>query len=152
MRFFKAFILSVAVLFTMNILAGCALSESSQQQASGNAEPFSMVIVPEEGAGDEPEVFIIADQMPEMIGGHEALYEALKYPDEAVEAGTEGRVIIQFIVSQEGIPEDISVVRSVTEPLDKAAAAAIEQMRFTPGLQDDKPVKVMLTQPIIFSL
>jgi protein TonB len=148
----KAFLLSVAVLFSMYILAGCALSEPSQQPIFGNEAPFSLVIVPEEGAEDEPEVFIIVDQMPEMIGGQEALYEALRYPPEAVEAETEGRVIIQFIVSKEGVPEDISVVRSVSEPLDKAGVAAIKQMRFTPGIQNEKPVKVMLTQPIIFSL
>jgi protein TonB len=148
----KAFLLSVAVLFSMNILAGCALSEPSQQPILGNEAPFSLVIVPEEGAEDEPEVFLVADQMPEMIGGMERLQELMEYPEEALQQELEGRVFVEFIVNTEGVPQRLRVVRSSSEIFNEAAVSAIEQMRYTPGLQDEAPVNVLLTQALIFRL
>lgn len=102
---------------------------------------------------DEPEFFVVVENMPEMIGGQQALYNVLRYPDIARRAGIEGRVIIQFIVDEQGIVRDPRVVRSAGGGgLDEAAIEAIQRVRFTPGMQRGRPVRVQMTQPVIFRL
>lgn len=102
---------------------------------------------------DEPDFFVVVENMPEMVGGQQALYSVLRYPDIARRAGIEGRVIIQFIVDEQGIVRDPRVVRSAGGGgLDEAAIEAIQRVRFTPGMQRGRPVRVQMTQPVIFRL
>jgi protein TonB len=102
---------------------------------------------------DEPEIFVVVENMPEMIGGQQALYSVLRYPEIARRAGIEGRVIIQFVVDEQGNVLNPQVVRSAGGGgLDEAAIEAIRRVRFTPGMQRGRPVKVQMTQPVIFRL
>lgn len=102
---------------------------------------------------DEPEIFVVVENMPEMVGGQQALYSALRYPDIARRAGIEGRVIIQFVVDETGTVRDPIVLRSAGGGgLDEAAIEAIQKVSFTPGMQRGRPVKVQMTQPVIFRL
>lgn len=101
---------------------------------------------------DEPEIFVVVEQMPEMIGGQSALYNILEYPSIARRAGIEGRVILQFVVDEQGNVVDPRVVRGAGSGLDEAALDAIKQVRFTPGMQRGRPVKVQFTQQVIFRL
>lgn len=102
---------------------------------------------------DEDEIFVVVENMPEMVGGQAALYDALRYPDMARRAGIEGRVIIQFVVNEQGQVTSPQVVRSAgAGGLDEAALDAIRKMSFTPGMQRGRPVRVQMTQPVIFRL
>ncbi|MFW6347102.1 MAG: energy transducer TonB [Cyclonatronaceae bacterium] len=108
---------------------------------------------PEEEEEESDEVFVVVENMPEMQGGQSALYEALEYPDMARRAGIEGRVIVQFIVDEQGNVQNPQVVRSAgAGGLDEAAIEAIRQMTFSPGMQRGRPVRVQMTQPVIFRL
>ena len=57
---------------------------------------------------DPDDVFIgmIVEQMPEIVGGIAALQEKLRYPEDAREAGVEGRVIVQLVVDEQGDPQE----------------------------------------------
>ncbi|MCH8569527.1 MAG: energy transducer TonB [Balneolales bacterium] len=90
--------------------------------------------------------------MPEMIGGQRALYRNLVYPNIARRSGIEGRVILQFIVDENGRPQDINILRDPGGGLGDAAVNALRQVRFTPGMQRGKAVRVQLTQPVVFRL
>ncbi|MCH8556895.1 MAG: M56 family metallopeptidase [Balneolia bacterium] len=99
------------------------------------------------------EVFMVVEEMPQMVGGQMALYEALTYPEMARRGGIEGRVIMQFIVNEDGSVSDMDIVRSAgAGGLDEAAIEAMSQMEFTPGIQRGRAVKVQMTQPVIFRL
>lgn len=99
------------------------------------------------------------DEYPSLIGGLEALGQHIQYPEAAKKAGVEGRVLVQFVVSTEGAPEDLRVA-SFTTPnateddagLKKAAMEAVRKARFTPGTKAGKPVRVQMTLPITFHL
>ncbi len=102
---------------------------------------------------EEPEVFVIVEQMPEMIGGMEALQRAVVYPEIARRAGIQGRVVVQIVIDTEGNPRNPQVVRSAGGGgLDEAAIRAVMQMKFTPGMQRGRPVKVQYTIPVQFRL
>lgn len=103
-------------------------------------------------AEPEIEIFVVVEQMPEIIGGAQKVYEYLDYPEIARQAGLEGLVVTQVVVNSQGIPEDPITVRSAGEVLDTAAIKAVMQLRFVPGKQRGKAVKVRLAIPIRFRL
>ncbi len=90
--------------------------------------------------------------MPEIIGGDAALYQRIRYPETARRAGIQGRVIIRFIVNEQGIVEDPEIVRSVHPAIDEEALRVIRETRFRPGMQRGRTVRVQMSQPIFFRL
>lgn len=101
---------------------------------------------------EEPEIFVVVEQMPEIIGGNAKIYENLVYPVIARQAGVEGLSVIQVVVEPDGTPSDITVARSASEMLDQAAITAVSQLRFIPGKQRGVPVRVRMAIPIRFRL
>ncbi len=101
---------------------------------------------------DEPEFFVSVEQMPYIIGGMDALYRALQYPELARRAGVEGRVVVQFVIDEYGNVHNPQVVRGVGAGLDEAAVNAIMQISFEPGRQRGRAVPVQYTIPVSFRL
>lgn len=66
---------------------------------------------------DENGIYITADKMPEFPGGMQAMMKYLgtnvKYPVEAQKKGISGRVIVQFIVMEDGSLSGAKVIRGV---------------------------------------
>ena len=102
--------------------------------------------------GDEEEVFMIVERMPELIGGLGSIQSKIKYPEVAKKAGIEGRVFIQFIVDKNGYVSDPVVVRGIGGGCDEEAVRAVSQAKFKPGTQRGKAVKVKMSLPITFKL
>jgi protein TonB len=67
-------------------------------------------------------------------------------------SGIEGRVIIQFIVDEEGRPTHPRVVRGIGGGCDEEALRATRTIRFKPGRQRGKVVKVKMSLPVTFRL
>jgi periplasmic protein TonB len=107
---------------------------------------------PDDDEEEEPEVFTIVEDMPELIGGMQAIYQHLRYPEIARKAGIEGRVVVQFIIDEEGRVVDPVVVRGIGGGCDEAAIEAVKQVRFTPGRQRGRAVRVRYSLPITFRL
>ncbi len=101
---------------------------------------------------EEPEIFVIVEQMPELIGGYNSLYENLKYPEIARKAGVEGRVVVSFVVDEQGNPTNATVTRPIGGGCDQEALRVVREAKFTPGKQRGKPVKVSMSLPITFKL
>ena len=89
---------------------------------------------------------------PIIIGGIEALQSSIEYPAEARAAGTEGRVIVRFIVDESGVPSDLTVIRSLTPELDAEALRVLGLARFVPSRLNGTPVPQRMTLPIRFRL
>ena len=111
----------------------------------------------EEEEPEEQTIFEVVENMPDFPGGQAALMQYLakniKYPTIAQENGTQGRVIVQFVVNRDGSIVDAKVVRSVDPYLDKEALRVINTMpKWKPGMQRGKPVRVKFTVPVMFRL
>ncbi len=65
-----------------------------------------------------------------------------KYTDEARAAATEGTVVLDLIVDENGRAREIQVVSGLDHGLTAAAIAALKDCRFTPGEKDGKSVPV----------
>ena len=107
----------------------------------------------EEDEIDEPEIFEIVEQMPELIGGIGGLQAKARYPEIARRANVEGRVIVQFIVDENGNVSEPTILRGIGGGCDQEAIRVItEHAKFIPGRQRGRPVSVKMSLPIIFKL
>jgi len=100
----------------------------------------------------EDEIFVSVEQMPEMVGGISTLYQNLRYPDKALKNNVEGKVTLQFVINEKGEVTNPVVLRGIGYGCDEEALRVIRQVRFTPGLQRGRPVKVRASIQVIFSL
>lgn len=111
----------------------------------------------EEEEEEEPEIFMVVEQMPEFPGGQRALFkyisENINYPPIAKENGIQGKVFIQFVVGKTGTITNVNVLRGVDPSLDKEAVRVVKSMpKWKPGKQRGKPVFVRYQVPINFKL
>ncbi len=105
------------------------------------------------GVADRAEAFVSYDKAPEPIGGFAAIQRALKYPQNAREAGWEGRAVINVLVNKEGEAADTKVLQSSGHPsLDEAAIEAIKSTKWRPALQRETPVAVWVAIPVNFQV
>lgn len=74
-----------------------------------------------------------------------------KYPRELRNRGVPGRVLLRFVVDTKGRVQDAEVVKSSDAAFDRPALEAIRAWRFSPAIQDGKPVKTMVQVPLEFS-
>ena len=110
-----------------------------------------------EPTSEYEDVFDVVEQMPEFPGGMDGmmtfLMENVRYPEAAHKAGTEGRVLVQFIVETDGTVSNTKVVKKVSDDLDGEAIRVVGSMpKWKPGKQNGRTVRVKYTLPINFRL
>lgn len=102
--------------------------------------------------------FFAVEEKPELIGGSQAIYDYIQshnlFPAMAQQAGVGGVCIIRFIVDETGKPTKITVFQERPEGLGfgEAGMKAIAAMKFKPGRQRDRYVKVPMQQVIRFKV
>ena len=106
---------------------------------------------------DSDGVYLMPDQLPEFPGGIQAMMKFLstniKYPVEAQKKGISGRVIVQFVIMEDGTLDQAKVVRGVDPLLDEEALRVVKSMpKWKPGMDRGEAVKVRFTAPIMFNL
>jgi protein TonB len=101
---------------------------------------------------EEPEIFVVVEKQPELVGGLAKLQRSIVYPEIARKAGIEGRVFVQFVVDERGRVNNPKVIRGIGGGCDEAAIAAVQKAKFKPGMQRGRPVKVQYSLPIVFKL
>lgn len=99
-------------------------------------------------------IYDVIDNMPTFNGNiNQWLVLNLNYPIEAVEKKQQGKVILEFVVSEYGEILEPKVIRSVSPILDKEAIRTILAMpKWNPGKLNGKPVAVRYMLPITFKL
>lgn len=107
--------------------------------------------------GATPELVDVASVMPEYPGGEAAMMryitDNIDYPDDARAIDLQGRVVVGFIVDENGNVGDIRVVRGLNRSLDEESIRVVRKLkRFKPGSQNGRPVRVRFTLPIMYRL
>jgi|GEM_PF-1942052 len=106
---------------------------------------------------EEPLTYVEEDaQYP---GGSAALYKFISsnlvYPEDAVENGIEGKVIVKFVVDVDGVAKDFEIERTSSggQSLERAAIDVCKRFgKFKPAMLKGKPVKSYFSQAIVFQL
>ena len=97
------------------------------------------------------------EQPPRFPGGYEALErwkeQHIVYPEEAIERGAQGQVVVRFVILNTGEVADAEILRSIDPALDKEALRLVSSMpKWTPGMQDGNAVSVRWDEPVTFTL
>lgn len=106
----------------------------------------------------EQSYFTIVEIMPTFMGGDKTAFgnylsSQLKYPIIAQEDGIEGTVYVSFVIDEFGFIQNPKILKGVHPSLDYEALRAISSTpRWTPGIQNGRPVPVLITFPVIFIL
>jgi protein TonB len=110
-------------------------------------------------ADDDPLEPFAVNKMPSFPGGEAEMfkwiYKNINYPEMAREAGTQGSVVLTFVIGKDGNITDIAVVKTPAGGgiLGKEATRVIKSMpNWIPGEANGRAVKVRFTLPIRFSL
>ncbi|MGF7041250.1 energy transducer TonB [Mucilaginibacter lappiensis] len=106
---------------------------------------------------DPNQIFTSVEQVPEFPGGLDKfgayLSKAIRYPAVARENGTQGRVIVTFVVERDGSLTDIKVTRGIGSGCDEEAVRVLKNSpKWKPGIQNGRPVRVQYSVPISFTL
>jgi len=91
----------------------------------------------------------IVDERPEMLS-----HPPLDYPEALRRAGVEGRVMILAVVDTTGraIPSSVTVSESTDHEFDRPAEQLVRGALFRPGRVGGRPVSVLLSIPVVFTL
>lgn len=103
------------------------------------------------------DMFIHYESQPEFPGGVQALMEYveanIRYPQEAKERGKQGRVIVQFVVEEDGTLTGEQVLKPVDPQLDAEAIRIARSMpKWKPGAIRGKPTRMRFSFPVTFRL
>lgn len=103
-------------------------------------------------------VYSKVDVLPEFPGGMKALGKYVDgknhyYPKEARDNKIEGKVVIQFIIHEDGMPNDFKVLQGIGYGCDEAAVEAFKKMpKWKPALVNGIPVKFRTQMGYLYKL
>ena len=105
----------------------------------------------------DKDVFTLVDEMPEYPGGVAALRDFLshtvKYPQDAIKKGIQGKVYVNFVVEKDGSVGAVKIAKGVSPELDAEAIRVVKLLtNWKPGKQKGDVVRVSYTVPIKFAL
>lgn len=101
---------------------------------------------------NNPDYFVVVEEMPSIKGGINELMKNIVYPAEAKQKGIQGKVYVHVLVDEEGNVVEANSAKEADPLLVEAAIKAIEKTKFNPGKQKGKPVKVQVVIPVSFKL
>ena len=128
-------------------------SNATAEKALGGGDASSSTMVkPTPAKLQGRRVFDAAQRMPEIVGGIGSYYIHIEYPEEAMQAGIEGRLVLSFIVGVDGHTTEVEVVERLHPACDSAAVWALRRTRFVPGRQNGDTVPVRMRLPVRFEL
>ena len=138
-----------------------AAQDALEQEApADNPVGYTVTVTDEPAPAQEKDAipFQLIEQKPTFNGGDANDFSRwvnghLTYPEKAKADKAQGRVILQFTVDADGSVRDVKVLRGVREDLDAEAVRVVSASpKWTPGMQDGKPVPVTFNFPIVYQL
>jgi len=146
--------LGMTLQWSMVLILGLVLA-SFNFDTKSSAEKF---LYKTEPVGQEKEVYFVVEEMPSfqgkgLQGFRTWVQKNVQYPRGAEERGVQGRVFVQFIVTDQGDVVDAKVTKSIDPDLDKESVRVVmSSPKWTPGKQKGQYVNVRFTLPISFAL
>ena len=99
------------------------------------------------------------DKMPEYPGGQKALVQvfldSIDFPrvryNDLDDSDLSAKVVLKFTIDEKGKVEDVKIVKSGNSRLNNKLIDVARRLKFKPGIQDGKPVKVEYILPFTYN-
>jgi TonB family protein len=99
-----------------------------------------------------PPARIVESDQPGLSMPRFASWANPSYTSSAAAAGIHGTVVISCLVTKDGETAEIKVLKSLDPGLDAEVVNAVRDWRFTPGRRNGKPVPVVVSIELTFTL
>jgi TonB family protein len=141
--------------------ASSIISRQSPKRAfskiAAKEQPLELELKPDTVPGNKTAIFTEVEHAPSFPGGDKAfgkyLGEHTKYPAEARNKNIQGKVIITFIVEEDGSLSNLKLLRGIGGGADEEAMRVLAASpKWEPGIQNGRKVRVQFTVPVAFSL
>lgn len=101
-----------------------------------------------------PEAELVSCSQMQML---QYIYQNIKYPEDARNAGAEGVSVASFVIEKDGSVSDIKIVRSVFPSIDETLLHVVASMnnmpqKWVPGQHGGATVRVQYNLPVKFKL
>jgi periplasmic protein TonB len=131
---------------------------SSNQVVKGNNDKNIKPDKPKPEPKEDKDIVAVPDELAAPVGGYPAFYknhvrENLKYPEQAIKEGVEGRVALNFVVSKDGSLSNVKVTQGIGAGCDEEAVRILKQSpKWQPAVHQGKAVKSKATIFISFKI
>lgn len=92
------------------------------------------------------------EQLPELIGGEDALRRSIVYPASARHAKIQGLVIVEFTVTNNGKVAEPVITKGIGGGCDESVIKGIKLMRYKPGKKNGIPASFRIQETVQFIL
>lgn len=99
-----------------------------------------------------PVFYPYVEEPPTIVGGIEALNKIVVYPELAIKANVQGQVLVEAFIDENGNVVNVELRKGLGAGCDDAAINAVRSVKFNPGKQRGRAVKVRVSVPIVFKL
>jgi len=111
---------------------------------------------PDTSGNKKERVFTSIEKVPSFPGGTENFYrylaKNLRYPDVARLVGINGRLKVSFVVERDGSIAEATPMNCIGAGCEAEAVKLLENSpKWSPGMQNSRPVRVAYSVPITFS-
>ncbi|MBB6129083.1 energy transducer TonB [Mucilaginibacter lappiensis] len=135
------------------LLAALLIVQASYAHTGLNADTTVKPPVVKQQKGND--VYTSVEVIPEYPGGIQAfgkyITNNLKYPYVARLLGINGRVVVSFVVDQDGKLINVTPLNCIGAGCEAEAVKVVQESKpWKPGIQDGKPVRVQFSVPISF--
>lgn len=97
-----------------------------------------------------PPKFVAYEVAPKPL--NEKIMQQGTYPEVARRLGIEGKLYLELWIDTKGTVRNVIITKPLYPAIDKIAKERAYQLKFSPAMQNDKPVAVRLAYPVIFKL
>ncbi len=97
-----------------------------------------------------PPRFVAYEVAPKPL--NESIMRQGTYPEVARRLGIEGKLYLELWIDTKGTVRNVIITKPLYPAIDKVAKERAYQLKFSPAMQNDKPVAVRLAYPVIFKL
>lgn len=119
---------------------------------------FGTISAQDSSKSNPDSIYSKVDVMPEFPGGMKSLGKYIDgknhhYPKEARDNNIEGKVVVQFIINEDGTPGDFKVIDGIGYGCDEAAVEAFKKMpKWKPATVAGRPVKFRTQMAYLYKL
>ncbi len=139
------------LLIAVIILAGATFAQN-EMVVKTKLTPDKKAAVKLDVESPTDSIYVEADKMPEPVGGMEAIMKLVVYPEEAMNKGLEGMVVVSGVIDEKGNVIKTKVEKGIGSGCDEAALKALTSTKWIPGEVKGKKVKVKVALPVMFKL
>lgn len=136
------YVKSAILILTTIVTSRCAIAQSDS----------AMVFTVSKLVNDTSLIYTFAEKMPEYPGGDAELMRyirsTIQYPQMEKDNHISGKVIIRFVIEKDGTVSNTTVTKSASPGIDREVMRVLKTLRFTPAIQQSKPVRVYYNLPM----